>query len=270
LPAKGIFHTKKGSYLDPDKIKKIFAAYKKGSISLKEAMDKLRSFPVHDLGFAMLDTHRSLRRGFPEVVFAEGKSTEQIIKITRTLLETGENMLLTRVNPDAGKEVCRCFKKIRKKYNETARTIVFRQKNIKKIGKNPVLILTAGTSDIPVAEEAYETARIMGNEVEKGYDVGVAGIHRIIGRRELLLNASVIIAVAGMEGALPSVVAGLVNCPVIAVPTSVGYGANLGGISALLTMLNSCSGGVLVVNIDNGFGAGFAASLINRLVYKEM
>jgi len=218
---------------------------------------------VERLGFATLDHHREQRQGFPEVILCEGKTERQVAEIAQRIVNHGSILLATRATR---KQYAAVKKKIRSaRYNELARTIAANEHLVKHRGRGTILVVTAGTSDLPVAEEAWETARIMGNDVDRLTDVGVAGIHRILTSSNKLRSASVIIVVAGMDGALPSVVGGLVNVPVIAVPTSVGYGANFGGVAPLLTMLNSCAAGVVVVNIDNGFGAGYAASAINRL-----
>ena len=243
-------------------LKKLINDIKNGRISISSALERLKTLPFEEMGFATLDTHRSLRQGFPEVILGQGKTPSQIIAIIKKMKERKENILITRVD-DAK------FRKIKKmvsqaKYNESAKTVFIQSHPVKLIGKGTVLVICAGTSDIQVAEEAAVTAEVMGNKVESLYDVGVAGIHRLLYKKEKIFSANVLIVVAGMEGALPSVVGGLVSRPVIAVPTSVGYGANLGGLTTLLAMLNSCVAGVTVVNIDNGFGAGYAASLINR------
>ncbi|GMR04156.1 MAG: nickel pincer cofactor biosynthesis protein LarB [Thermodesulfobacteriota bacterium] len=243
-------------------IKRLLEGVAKGGVSIDEAMERLKSLPFEDLEFATIDTHRSLRRGFPEVIFGEGKSTAQIRAIIKKLLEKKENVLVTRLDADKARSLKRTFKGA--DYNDSARTFVIKSHAIKKTGRGTILIISAGTSDMPVAEEAYVTARCMGNDVKRLYDVGVAGLHRLLHKKDELMEAGVLIVVAGMEGALPSVVSGLVARPVIAVPTSVGYGANLGGLTTLMAMLNSCASGVTVVNIDNGFGAAYAASLINR------
>jgi hypothetical protein len=243
-------------------LKKLLENIKRGRLSTTTALERLRTLPFEEIGYATLDTHRSLRQGFPEVIFGEGKSPQQIISISKRMMEGGENILITRIDDKKMKKILKSLPKA--SYNELARTIFVRTHPVKKIGNGTVLVISAGTSDIPVAEEAVVTAEVMGNNVEKLYDVGVAGIHRLLYKKEKILSAHVLIVVAGMEGALPSVVGGIASRPVIAVPTSVGYGANLGGFTPLLAMLNSCSAGVTVVNIDNGFGAGFAASLINR------
>jgi len=242
-------------------MKKLLEDYKAGKISIKEVQKKLESLPYKDLGFAKIDTHRTYRKGFPEAVFCKGKTTGQIIQIIKTLLKDNHNILATKANKKIYNSIQKIFPKA--VFNEYAKTIVIKKKEIKK-PKGRILVITGGTSDIPVAEEAVVTAELMGNHVEKAYDVGVAGIHRLFDIKDKLSEANVIIVVAGMEGALPSIVGGLTAKPVIAVPTSVGYGANFKGIAPLLTMMNSCAEGVVVVNIDNGFGAGYFASLINR------
>ena len=231
-------------------------------LSPEEAVKHLKDYPYQDLGFAKIDHHRELRKGIPEIIYGLGKTGPQILKIGREIIRKGGNLLVTRVEP----EIYRALKgKIPGAvYNPAARTITMKQKEAAR-GKGKILVMTAGTSDIPVAEEAFVTCDILGNETERVYDVGVAGLHRLFGEYERIKQARVIITVAGMEGALPSVVAGLVSVPVIAVPTSVGYGASFKGLAALLAMLNSCPGGVAVVNIDNGFGAALLASSINHL-----
>ena len=221
--------------------------------------------PFEDLGFAHIDHHRQIRRGFPEVIYCPGKTTDQILKIFSSLAEKGNNVLATRAEEKVFEELAKTKKFPRLRYEKLAKAIVLEQKKLTS-SKSTIPIVTAGTADLPVAEEAKVTAEIMGQRTELICDVGVAGLHRLLGHTQKLQNANVIIVVAGMEGALPSVVAGLVSCPLIAVPTSIGSGASFGGISALLTMLNSCAAGVTVVNIDNGFSAGVTASLINRKV----
>ncbi|MEE8185411.1 MAG: nickel pincer cofactor biosynthesis protein LarB [Thermodesulfobacteriota bacterium] len=248
--------------MNVNELKKLLENIKRGRLSINTALERLRVLPFVELGYATLDTHRSLRQGYPEVIFGEGKSPEQITFIGKKMIGLGENVLITRIDDKKMKKILKTLPKA--SYNKLARTIFIRTHPVKKIGKGTVLVISAGTSDIPVAEEAVVTAEVMGNNVERLYDVGVAGIHRLLNKKEKVFSAHVLIVVAGMEGALPSVVGGIVSRPVIAVPTSVGYGANLGGFTPLLAMLNSCSAGVTVVNIDNGFGAGFAASLINR------
>jgi hypothetical protein len=220
---------------------------------------------VADLGFAQVDTHRALRKNFPEVIFGAGKTSEQVVKIATTLFALDQPVLVTRINADYARVLKRKLKLA--VYHQVARCVTIEKTPLPKRA-GFIAVVCAGTSDLPVAEEAAVTAEIMGNRVERVHDVGVAGLHRMLARMELLQKANVIVAVAGMEGALPSVLAGLVSKPVIAVPTSIGYGASFGGIAALLAMLNSCASGVTVVNIDNGFGAGYAASQINALVQK--
>jgi len=248
--------------LNPESIHKLFQQVRAGQVSPDEAVDKLRHLPFEDLGFAKLDHHRALRVGMPEVILGEGKTAAQMAQIFSRLARHGGNILATRAS-DAQFAAVR--KKVRSvEYRELARAIVL-QRDRKKYGKGTIAVVSAGTSDIPVAEEAVATAEVMGNDVEHLYDVGVAGIHRLLANRGTLTRARVIIVCAGMEGALPSVVGGLVGVPVIAVPTSVGYGAAFKGVAALLGMMNSCASNVSVVNIDNGFGAGYVAALINRL-----
>jgi hypothetical protein len=248
--------------MTPEQIRTLLEEVQNGKRSVPQAMEKLKLLPFEDMGYARIDHHRAIRQGFPEVIFGRGKTVAQIVGIVRRMLVQKHNILITR----ADVKVYRQLKKIQKKaeFFPSCGAIVIRQDNAVH-GKGKILVACAGTADIPVAEEARVTAEIMGNEVETLFDVGVAGIHRLLSARDQLAQARVIIVVAGMEGALPSVVGGLVSVPVIAVPTSIGYGASLNGISALLGMLNSCASNVTVVNIDNGFGAGFSASLINRL-----
>lgn len=247
--------------MQPDRLKEILTKVEEGNLDVDTALEELKSPGYEDLGFAKVDQHRNLRRGFPEVVLCEGKTEEQIVKIMQKLAETEENALATRADEDIYQAVKEELPKI--EYNEAAKTLVLQQTDLAEEGS--ILVISAGTSDIPVAEEAYETARIMGNSVERLYDVGVAGIHRLLENQKQLRQARVVIVAAGMEGALASVVGGLVDKPVIAVPTSVGYGASFEGVAALLGMLNSCSAGVGVVNIDNGFGAAYLASSINQM-----
>jgi pyridinium-3,5-biscarboxylic acid mononucleotide synthase len=248
--------------MNPDSLKKLFQQVKKGALSPDEAVQQLRHMPFEDLGFANIDHHRSLRVGMPEVIFGPGKEPQQVAEIFAKLAERGNNVLATRATEEQFRAVKR---KIRKaEFHSLAQCITLTEDETVR-GKGTIVVVSAGTSDIPVAEEAVVTAQIMGNEVQHLYDVGVAGIHRLLARRDILTKARVIIVCAGMEGALPSVVGGLVGVPVIAVPTSVGYGASYKGIAALLGMLNSCASNVTVVNIDNGFGAGYVASVINRL-----
>jgi pyridinium-3,5-biscarboxylic acid mononucleotide synthase len=233
-----------------------------GKIGIEAALYKLKRLPFENIGFATIDHHRSLRRGFPEVIYGSRKTAEDIIKISEHMIGEGENVLITRVSSNKARVVKEHFSK--SDYYPVSRVMTIILNPIKEVGKGKILIVSAGTSDMPVAEEAAITARVMGNDVETLFDVGVAGLHRLLDKMDVILGASVIVVVAGMEGALPSIVAGLVDKPVIAVPTSIGYGASFKGIAALLGMLNSCASGVTVVNIDNGFGAGYAASLINK------
>lgn len=233
-----------------------------GSLSVDEAAAKIKLSPYDDLEFAKVDTHRGIRQGADEVIYGEGKTAEQIIKITGHILEnSAESVLITRMSQEKADEVSKAIPLFYDRVSKIG--IAGKRPENKNIGN--IVIATGGTSDIPVAEEAAQTAEYYGNKVTRLYDVGVSGIHRLIDNAEILVNARVVIAVAGMEGALASVVGGMVDCPVIAVPTSVGYGANFKGLSALLSMLNSCASGVSVVNIDNGFGAGYMANMINKM-----
>ena len=243
-------------------LKKLLEDVKEGRLPIGDAIGTLRALPFEELPFATIDTHRSLRQGFPEVIYGEGKSPAQVSVIARRMTERKENVLTTRVDAKMAAVLKRAFPGAT--YNKAARTVFIKNHPVKKSGKGTILIVSAGTSDIPVAEEAAVTAESMGNKVKRLFDVGVAGIHRLLYKKADLFEANVLVVVAGMEGALPSVVAGLVSRPVVAVPTSVGYGANLGGLTTMLAMLNSCAAGVSVVNIDNGFGAAYVASLINR------
>jgi NCAIR mutase (PurE)-related protein len=238
---------------------------KSGKLEIDAAMEKLRHLPYEDLGFARVDHHRTIRRGFPEVIYCPGKTTEHIIKIFGSLASKGGNVLATRAQPEVFEELSQTGQFPKARYEELSRAIVLEQKKLPP-SKSILPILTAGTADLPVAMEAKVTAEIMGQRTELICDVGVAGLHRLFEHITNLRDANIIIVVAGMEGALASVVGGLVSCPVIAVPTSVGYGASFGGLSALLTMLNSCAGGITVVNIDNGFSAAVTATLINRKI----
>ena len=253
-------------------VRSFVEALKDGKLSTQEAVERLRHFPYEDLGFAKIDHHRALRQGYPEVVFARGKTPKQVAEIVRGMLrtKTSQNILVTRASKEcfaATKRVVRSaagFRRQQVEFHELSGAIaIYRDRTVH--GKGLILVVTAGTSDIPVAEEALTTAQAMGNRAEAIYDVGVAGLHRLLEHRKKLAEARVIICAAGMEGALPSVVAGMVAAPVIAVPTSAGYGSSFGGLTALLAMLNSCASNVSVVNIDNGFGAGCVASVINRL-----
>ncbi len=248
--------------MDPNKIEQLLADVRRGRVTVKQACEQLKHLPFEDLGFAKVDHHRSLRTGFPEVVFAPGKTAEQIIDIVRSLKEKGHNVLVTRLAAATAAELEAAVPGVKYHRVACAATLTVNRPRIR--GKGRVAVVAAGTADLPVAEEAAVTAEFFGNKVDRVYDVGVAGLHRLLAQVETLRQARVLLVVAGMEGALPSVVAGLVDRPVIAVPTSVGYGASFGGLAALLAMLNSCAAGVTVVNIDNGFGAAVAATLINR------
>ncbi len=242
-------------------LRDLLGEVQRGEVSIEDALARLRGFPYENLGFARLDSHRALRKGFPEVIFCAGKTTEQIVRIVERIRSREGRLLATRASPEVAEAVQRTFPDA--VYHTAARVIVISGPTPQS-GRGTVLVVSAGTADIPVADEAAVTAETMGSPVERLYDVGVAGIHRLFDNREQLFTANVLVVVAGMEGALASVVAGLVDRPVIAVPTSVGYGASFGGLAALLAMLNSCSPGVAVVNIDNGFGAGYLAHLINQ------
>ncbi len=233
-----------------------------GSTSAPAALSQLRKLPYADLGFARLDHHRALRTGVPEVVLAQGKTAEQLVLIAQELASTGQNVLCTRVSEAQAQAVQGALSSAR--YHPLARVLIIEQRPIVRSGLRNVVVACAGTADLPVAEEARLTAELLGSPVEVLYDIGVAGLHRVLAVSDKLRAASVIVVVAGMEGALPSVIAGLSGRPVIAVPTSAGYGASFGGLAALLGMLNSCAAGVMVVNIDNGFGGGYAAALLNR------
>jgi NCAIR mutase (PurE)-related protein len=246
--------------MTPENIRHILETVRSGEQGVDAALEQLKDLPFSDIGFAKIDNHRQLRTGYPEVIFCSGKTIEQSEEIIRLMYTRGNNILATRVQEALWLRIKTLYPEA--EYNELARTITIRM-SVVPIASTYISIVTAGTADIPVAEEAAVTAELFGNRVERVYDVGVAGIHRLYSRLELIRGGRVIIAVAGMEGALPSVIGGLVDKPVIAVPTSVGYGANFNGLSALLTMLNSCAAGISVVNIDNGFGAGYLASLIN-------
>lgn len=234
-----------------------------GRVSPAEALERLRMLPFEDLEFAKVDHHRTLRTGMPEVIFGPGKTPEQVVEVARSLALRGQNVLVTRLTPEQAAVLQQAIPEV--VYYPVGRVAVWRQQDPEPGGRGSILVVAAGTADLPVAEEAAVTAELLGNRVERLHDVGVAGLHRLLAHVEALRKASVLIVVAGMEGALPSVVAGLVARPVIAVPTSIGYGASFQGLAALLAMLNSCAAGVTVVNIDNGFGAAVAASLINRV-----
>lgn len=249
--------------MNQEYLKTMLNSVRQGALSVDEAMQQLRHLPFQDIGCAQVDHHRQLRQGTPEMIFGEGKTAEQIVSIAAAMSKGGSNILVTRLDREKAEQVLQIFPAAC--YHDEARCLTLEHQPPEPGGKGTILVVSAGTSDIPVAAEAIVTAGFLGNRVEQIYDVGVSGIHRLLARREQLAAASVIIVVAGMEGALPSVVGGLVDKPVIAVPTSVGYGASFGGIAALLGMLNSCASGVTVVNIDNGFGAACAANLMNRV-----
>ena len=248
--------------MDEQQLRSLFEQVREGAVDVDSALHRMRHMPFEDLGFAKVDHHRALRHGMPEVIFGKGKTPEQAIAIAGRLLENSKNVLITRADRDMAAQVCARFEGA--EYFPLSGAIRFwRDKTVR--GKGKIAVVSAGTSDIPVAEEAQVTAEVMGNEVDTIHDVGVAGIHRLMSSQARLMDARVIVVCAGMEGALPSVVGGMVSCPVIAVPTSIGYGASFNGLAALLGMLTSCASNVTVVNIDNGFGAGYVASLINRL-----
>ncbi|MBU3178042.1 nickel pincer cofactor biosynthesis protein LarB [Clostridium estertheticum] len=248
--------------MNKEEIKVLLESVKDNKINVEEALEKLEDLPFKDLGFAKIDNQREIRVGYPEVIYCEGKTVDQVRDIVKYMLTKDNNILGTRANEEmynAVKEIC-----IDAEYNKLGRTITINRMG-EPLTESYIAIVAAGTSDLPVVEEAFETARILGNKAIKIIDVGVAGIHRLFSRLDVIRGAKVIIVIAGMEGALASVVGGLVDKPVIAVPTSVGYGASFGGIAALLSMLNSCASGVSVVNIDNGFGAAYNASIINKI-----
>ncbi len=247
--------------MNPASLGKLFEQVRAGKVSPDDAVERLRHLPFEDLGFAKVDHHRALRAGMPEVIFGELKTPAQVAAIFKRLAMHGSNVLATRTTKEQFAAVKRVVRGV--KYEAAAHAIVLRRDR-KRYGKGVIAVVSAGTSDIPVAEEAVVTAELMGNQVERIYDVGVAGIHRLLAHQKIISQSRVVIVCAGMEGALPSVVGGLIGAPVIAVPTSVGYGAAFQGLAALLGMMNSCASNVSVVNIDNGFGAGYVASLINR------
>ncbi|MFO7963583.1 MAG: nickel pincer cofactor biosynthesis protein LarB [Desulfobacterales bacterium] len=249
--------------MNHDALVKLLYRVAQGHLTVPDAAERLSNLAVEDIDYAHIDHHRSLRKGFPEVIFGEGKTAEQIIGIMEKISIQENVVLVTRVDGDKGEAVLRCFPQA--VYHSDAGMLVLEHEKQAKTGRGEIVVVSAGTSDIPVAKEAFLTADAMGNSVSTVFDVGVAGIHRLFRHKSLLENASVLIVVAGMEGALPSVVAGLVKSPVIAVPTSIGYGVSFGGLTALFSMLNSCSSNVAVVNIDNGFGAGYMASVINHI-----
>lgn len=249
--------------MDKEYLEKILKGVSAGSTSVEDAVRTFMHIHIEDIDYAHIDHHRSLRKGFPEVIFGEGKTAGQIAGIMEKMTAQEEIILVTRADKKKAESVLSRFSG--SVYHEDARMIVWKKKEIPLQGRGKILVLSAGTSDIPVAKEAYITAQAMGNDVNSVFDVGVAGIHRLFNHKTMIDDASVLIVVAGMEGALPSVVAGMVSRPVIAVPTSIGYGVSLGGLTALFAMLNSCSSNVAVVNIDNGFGAGYMAAMINRV-----
>lgn len=244
-------------------LRELLDGVKNNRIDIDIAMEKLKNLPYEDLGYANIDHHREVRTGYPEVIYCEGKSDDQILGIVDKMTQKNSNILGTRCRKETYENIKQIYPNA--EYDQPSKILKIQNHPIENIGKGKIVVVTGGTSDIPVADEAYHTAIFLGNTAERVYDVGVAGIHRLLSKKHIIDSARVIIVVAGMEGALPSVVGGLVDVPIIAVPTSVGYGANFGGLSALLTMLNSCSSGISVVNIDNGFGAGYLASMINKL-----
>ncbi|MBW1989281.1 MAG: nickel pincer cofactor biosynthesis protein LarB [Deltaproteobacteria bacterium] len=243
-------------------LKEILRQVAAGTLAPEEAEDQLCHLPFQDLGFACVDHHRGLRKGFPEVVFGQGKTAEQVIGIMEAMAGQKDTVLVTRLSPEKAAAVAEAFPDAA--YDPLARMLVLQREAPRPAGRGVIGVICAGTSDMPVAREAAITARAMGNDVREVNDVGVSGIHRLFAHSELIRTAKVLVVAAGMEGALPSVVAGMCGCPVVAVPTSVGYGTSLGGLTALLAMLNSCASNVCVVNIDNGFGAGYVAAMINR------
>ncbi len=249
--------------MNVDSLRKLIEGVQQGKVKVEKALTELKMLPFEEIDCATIDHHRPLRQGAPETIFGEGKTAAQVLSIMKKMDDRKNNILVTRLDRKKAALIQRAFPKA--KYHPHSRVLTLAHPPIKIVGKGTILVVCAGTSDIPVAEEAIVTAEMMGNRVDHLYDVGVAGIHRLMSRKEKLLSAHVLIVVAGMEGALPSVIGGLVERPVIAVPTSVGYGSNFGGITALFAMLNSCASGISVVNIDNGYGAAHVASLINRL-----
>lgn len=249
--------------MDRARLYDLLTRVQSGTLEIDRALDFLKTLPFEDLGFARVDHHRALRKGFPEVILGQGKTAHQIGEIAQRLVANGQQALITRLDEQKAQEVCAAVPALR--YYPDGRIGALGGTPIAPMEQGTILVVSAGTADLPVAEEAAITAELMGNRVDRLYDVGVAGLHRLLGSMEKLRTASVLIVVAGMEGALPSVVGGLVDRPVIAVPTSIGYGASFNGLAALLAMLNSCAAGITVVNIDNGFGAGAAATLMNRL-----
>ncbi|MBW7996632.1 MAG: nickel pincer cofactor biosynthesis protein LarB [Candidatus Glassbacteria bacterium] len=249
--------------MHPERVRELLQGVRNGKVEIEAAIEELKNLPFEDLGFAVVDHHRELRNSFAEVIFSQGKTVDQVVAIAGSIVSRGQNLLVTRCDDRTAQALLEEFPKA--SYHEQARVVVMPQAPPPPM-QGSVAVLCAGTADIPVAEEAAVCAEVMGSEVGRFYDIGVAGLHRLLARRNEIAAARVLIVVAGMEGALASVVGGIFDKPVVAVPTSVGYGASFGGISALLTMLNSCAAGVTVVNIDNGFGAAYAASLINKRV----
>lgn len=249
-----------------DNLRELVEQIQNRDISVDNALEKLKNLPYEDIGFAMVDHHRQIRTGYPETIFSEGKTVVQIREIARKMLDKNVNIMATRAGPDVFHALQELSDNV--EYHEQARIVVIKVRKIEET-QSVILVASAGTSDMPVAEEAAVCAEILGNTVNRLYDVGVAGIHRLLLNKDKIDQASVLVVVAGMDGALPSVIAGLTNKPVIAVPTSIGYGASFGGLAALLTMLNSCASGVTVVNIDNGYGAGYAASIINQIAERN-
>ncbi len=247
--------------MDRDHLRQLLEQVREGAVDVSSALERMRHMPFEDLGFAKVDHHRAIRQGAPEVIFGKGKTPDQIVHIAGKLLERGSNLLVTRAEPEAGARLRSQFPE-GEYFPASGAFRVWRDRTMR--GRGKIAVVCAGTSDIPVAEEAQVTAEVMGNEVEAIHDVGVAGIHRLFQNLDRIASAKVCVVAAGMEGALPSALGGLVACPVIAVPTSIGYGASFHGLAALLGMLNSCASNVTVVNIDNGFGGGYVASLINR------
>ena len=255
----------RGGEIDDTKLRQLLIALQSGSLAVDEALERLRRLPYEDLGFAEVDHHRALRKGFPEVILGEGKSDEQIVAIAEKLLSQGDRLLVTRIG-SSSYDVLRAAVPDAVYHPAARAATVSRRRETLLPG---VAVVCAGTGDLPVADEAAVTVELMGSQAERMYDVGVAGLHRLLDRLAVLQAANAVVVVAGMEGALPSVVAGLIEAPVIAVPTSVGYGASFGGLAPLLAMLNACAPGVGVVNIDNGFGGGYLAAVINRLAWRE-
>jgi len=249
--------------MNKDNLTRILSMVEKGSLSVEDARTQLETISFENIDYAQIDHHRSLRKGFPEVIFSEGKTSAQIIGILKRMIIHENIVLVTRLDKEKAKKITAVFKDAQ--YFQDAKFLWLKKKEPEITGSGKILVISAGTSDIPVAKEAFLTAQAMGNRVESIFDVGVAGIHRLFAHQKQIMNSDVLIVVAGMEGALPSVVAGMIKAPVIAVPTSIGYGTSFGGMAALLGMLNSCSSNIAVVNIDNGFGAGYMASSINHV-----